>query len=155
MYVVFKMVNDGQCDYPEDIKVFNNNISARKYVEYAGNGLCIEEARECGDDYEIYDYLHVYYIFGSDHIIHEFKTVTSLDKNKDEINEIHVYGDSACVDISIRNKKDGYKKLSKIIEALDSIYMSVSLHNCKDDNIVQHNVGVVDIDKEEFFNLIK
>ena len=81
----------------------------------------------------------------------EFKTITSLDKKKEDINSIHSFGDVVYVDMVIENENDGHEKIPKILNALRVLFF-----NLREDeqSIIHHKIGIIDIDKEEFFNMI-
>ena len=129
MYVTFKLVDDGECVYPENIKWF---------------------ATEELDDFEIYQYLQIKYGVGKKTEI-EFKTTTSIDKNKDNVNSIISFGDMVYVDVYVKNERDGYRKLPKVLDALDSLFFNLRED---EDSIVHHKVGIMNIDKEEFFKMV-
>lgn len=113
MYVTFELVNDGVVDYPENIKCFNNKEDAEKYKkESSKTSIIIEEALDADRDFETYKYLDLTYRMGCKPQI-EFKTITSLDKKKEDINSIHSFGDVVYVDMVIENENDGHEKIPK------------------------------------------
>lgn len=151
MYVTFELVNDGVVDYPENIKCFNNKEDAEKYKkESSKTSIIIEEALDADRDFETYKYLDLTYRMGCKPQI-EFKTTTSLDKKKEDINSIHSFGDVVYVDMVIENENDGHEKIPKILNALRVLFF-----NLREDeqSIIHHKIGIIDIDKEEFFNMI-
>ena len=152
MYVTFKLVNDGNCDYPEDIKCFKTEEETEKYYTNTDDSsIHMEEAMEIEGDFEIYQYLDITYRIGSEPSIN-FKTTTSLDKSKEDVNSIHSYGDVVYVDAFINNVRDGYRKLPKILDALDALFFNLRED---EESLVHHKVGITNINKEEFFNMIK
>lgn len=151
MYVAFKLVNDGDGNYPEDIKCFNTEEEAVRYSDYCDDSITVETADLIDEEFEVYQYLHVTYQVGKEPTI-SFKTTTSVDKSVDGINSIHAYGETVYVDMFIHNKRDGYKKIPKILEALDVLFFNAR----EDENSpIHHNVGITSVDKNEFFEKIK
>lgn len=151
MYVTFKLVNDGDCDYPENIKCFKTKEEAKSYSEISGEPVIIEEAMEVNSGFEVYQYLDITYSIGSDPVVN-FKKTTSLDKSKKDIDSIYSYGDIVYVDAYVRNIRDGYRILPKILEALDTMFFNVR----EDENsIIHHEVGITKINKEEFFKIVR
>lgn len=150
MYITFMLVNDGESDYPENIKCFSTKEEAYRYKEYHKE-VCIEEVDVINGDFEVYQYMTVIYrVEQEPHI--SFNFTTSLDKNKRDINSVYACGDTVYVDIFIRNKTDGYKKLSKILDALHVLFFNA---RTDDDPFIHHKIGITDIDKNEFFESIK
>ena len=150
MYVTFKLVDDGECVYPENIKWFATEELADKYYRNTDENVQIEEVSCISDDFEIYQYLQIKYAVGKKTEI-EFKTTTSIDKNKDNVNSIISFGDMVYVDVYVKNERDGYRKLPKVLDALDSLFFNLRED---EDSIVHHKVGIMNIDKEEFFKMV-
>ena len=151
MYITFKLVNYGEGDYPEDMKCFSTLEEAKKYAESTDENVTIEEADLIGGDFEIYKYLDITYKPGEEPSI-KFKTTTSIDKDKDNINSIQSYGDRVYIDAFINNSRDAYRKIPKILDALDMLFL-----NAREDeeSKIHHKLGITDINKDEFFEMIK
>lgn len=150
MYVTFKLVDDGGCVYPEDIKWFASEELANKYSQNTDENIQMEEVYCVNDDFEVYQYLHIKYGVGRK-IDFEFKTTTSIDKNRENVNSILSLGDLVFVDVIVTNERDGYRKLPKVIDALDSLFFNLRED---EDSIVHHEVEIMKIDKEQFFKMV-
>lgn len=150
MYVTFKLVDDGGCVYPEDIKWFASEELANKYSQNTDENIQMEEVYCVNDDFEVYQYLHIKYGVGRK-IVFEFKTTTSIDKNRENVNSILSPGDLVFVDVIVTNERDRYRKLPKVIDALDSLFFNLRED---EDSIVHHEVGIMKIDKEQFFKMV-
>lgn len=151
MYVTFKLVNDGNCDYPESIKCFRSKEEAEKYRDSTDESILIEEAMHVYGDFETYRYLDITYRVGQDPEV-RFKTTTSIDKSIEDIDSIHSYGETVYVDAYIKNIRDGYKQLPKILDALDMLFVNLRED---EDSTIQHKIGITNINKEEFFSMIR
>lgn len=81
-----------------------------------------------------------------------FKTTTSIDKSIEDIDSIHSYGEAVYVDAYIKNIRDGYKQLPKILDALDMLFVNLRED---EDSTIQHKIGITNINKEEFFSMIR
>ena len=55
------------------------------------------------------------------------------------------------VDVYVKNERDGYRKLQKVLDALDALFFNLRED---EDSIVHHKVGIMNIDKEEFFKMV-
>lgn len=150
MYITFVLVDNDGVDYPENIKCFSTKEEAYRYKDYH-NEVCIEEVEVINKGFDVYQYMTVTYQVEQDPDI-SFKFTTSLDKHKNDIDSVYACGNTVYVHVNIRNKLDGYKKLPKILDALNALFFNA---RTDDDPLIHHKVGITDIDKTEFFERIK